>query len=165
MCSRRGRMGRRGRGSVLTCREMGRWAVKRLYCRLITNLSRFQRVSRRFFAVHDECCMWTELMLGSNSWFGCCIGALRHSLQDRLSKGSRGQGDEIYLKLRTSTGLFAHYLSHVGLFFTQELHNKVDTWQLLSIRGIWVAWIEHKLAVSLLSWYDHTQAWTQASVM
>lgn len=33
-------------------------------------------------------------------------GALRHSLQDRLSKGSSGKGrDEIYLKLRTSTGL------------------------------------------------------------
>ncbi|XP_058007166.1 dynamin-2A isoform X2 [Hevea brasiliensis] len=31
--------------------------------------------------------------------------ALRHSLQDRLSKGSSGRGrDEIYLKLRTSTG-------------------------------------------------------------
>jgi hypothetical protein len=38
-------------------------------------------------------------------------GALRHSLQDRLSKGAsggsgRGRADEIYLKLRTSTGLF-----------------------------------------------------------
>lgn len=33
------------------------------------------------------------------------IGALRHSLQDRLSKGSSGRSrDEIYLKLRTSTG-------------------------------------------------------------
>lgn len=32
-------------------------------------------------------------------------GALRHSLQDRLSKGSSGRSrDEIYLKLRTSTG-------------------------------------------------------------
>jgi dynamin 1/3 len=41
-----------------------------------------------------------------------CAGALRHSLQDRLSKGAsggsgRGRADEIYLKLRTSTGLFA----------------------------------------------------------
>lgn len=33
------------------------------------------------------------------------VGALRHSLQDRLSKGSSGRSrDEIYLKLRTSTG-------------------------------------------------------------
>ncbi|RWW58948.1 hypothetical protein BHE74_00034148 [Ensete ventricosum] len=33
-------------------------------------------------------------------------GALRHSLQDRLSKGSgRSHTDEIYLKLQTSTGL------------------------------------------------------------
>jgi len=33
------------------------------------------------------------------------LGALRHSLQDRLSKGSSGRTrDEIYLKLRTSTG-------------------------------------------------------------
>ncbi|ONK73243.1 uncharacterized protein A4U43_C04F28860 [Asparagus officinalis] len=32
------------------------------------------------------------------------FSALRHSLQDRLSKGSRGQGDVIYLKLRTSIG-------------------------------------------------------------
>lgn len=32
-------------------------------------------------------------------------GALRHSLQDRLSKGASGKSrDEIYLKLRTSTG-------------------------------------------------------------
>lgn len=32
--------------------------------------------------------------------------ALRHSLQDRLSKGSSGKSrDQIYLKLRTSTGL------------------------------------------------------------
>ena len=32
-------------------------------------------------------------------------GAVRHSLQDRLSKGSSGRTrDEIYLKLRTSTG-------------------------------------------------------------
>ena len=35
---------------------------------------------------------------------GCYVGALRHSLQDRLSKGATGRGrDEIYLKLRTST--------------------------------------------------------------
>lgn len=35
----------------------------------------------------------------------CSLGALRHSLQDRLSKGSSGNSrDEIYLKLRTSTG-------------------------------------------------------------
>ena len=35
----------------------------------------------------------------------CPIGALRRSLQDRLSKGSSGKNrDEIYLKLRTSTG-------------------------------------------------------------
>lgn len=34
------------------------------------------------------------------------VGALRHSLQDRLSKSvsGRGRADEIYLKLRTSTG-------------------------------------------------------------
>lgn len=33
------------------------------------------------------------------------IGALRHSLQDRLGKGASGKNrDEIYLKLRTSTG-------------------------------------------------------------
>jgi len=33
------------------------------------------------------------------------LGALRHSLQDRLSKGSSGRSrDEIYLKLHTSTG-------------------------------------------------------------
>jgi hypothetical protein len=33
------------------------------------------------------------------------LGALRHSLQDRLSKGSSGKrSDEIYLKLRTGTG-------------------------------------------------------------
>ena len=33
-------------------------------------------------------------------------GALRRSLQDRLSKSSSGKGrDQIYLKLRTSTGL------------------------------------------------------------
>lgn len=33
-------------------------------------------------------------------------GALRRSLQDRLSKSSTGKGrDQIYLKLRTSTGL------------------------------------------------------------
>ena len=36
---------------------------------------------------------------------GSYAGALRHSLQDRLSKGATGRGrDEIYLKLRTSTG-------------------------------------------------------------
>ena len=36
----------------------------------------------------------------------CLIaGALRHSLQDRLSKGASGKTrDEIYLKLRTNTG-------------------------------------------------------------
>jgi hypothetical protein len=37
------------------------------------------------------------------------VGALRHSLQDRLSKGSggsgRGRAEEIYLKLLTSTGM------------------------------------------------------------
>ncbi|KAG8482005.1 hypothetical protein CXB51_026920 [Gossypium anomalum] len=34
----------------------------------------------------------------------CTLGALRHSLQDRLSKGASGRSrDEIYLKLRTST--------------------------------------------------------------
>ena len=42
--------------------------------------------------------------------FDCCgssAGALRHSLQDRLSKSSSGKSrDEIYLKLRTSTGQF-----------------------------------------------------------
>lgn len=33
-------------------------------------------------------------------------GALRHSLQDRLSKSASGKGrDQIYLKLRTNTGL------------------------------------------------------------
>ena len=33
------------------------------------------------------------------------IGALRHSLQDRLGKGASGKNrDEIFLKLRTSTG-------------------------------------------------------------
>lgn len=35
----------------------------------------------------------------------CVVGAIRHSLQDKLSKGSPGRSrDEIYLKLRTSTG-------------------------------------------------------------
>jgi dynamin GTPase len=35
----------------------------------------------------------------------CVVGAIRHSLQDKLSKGSTGRShDEIYLKLRTSTG-------------------------------------------------------------
>lgn len=35
------------------------------------------------------------------------VGALRHSLQERLSKGASGKNrDEIYLKLRTSTGKF-----------------------------------------------------------
>lgn len=34
------------------------------------------------------------------------IGALRHSLQDRLSKAPGKNSDEIYLKLRTSTGVF-----------------------------------------------------------
>jgi dynamin 1/3 len=48
------------------------------------------------------------LTLSFSFW---CVGALRHSLQDRLSKGAsggsgRGRADEIYLKLRTSTGLF-----------------------------------------------------------
>lgn len=40
-------------------------------------------------------------------------GALRHSLQDRLSKGAAGRGhaDEIYLKLQTSTGIFIALLS------------------------------------------------------
>ena len=38
-------------------------------------------------------------------FFFCPItGALRHSLQDRLSKSSGKSRDEIYLKLRTSTG-------------------------------------------------------------
>lgn len=37
----------------------------------------------------------------------CCADSLRFSLQDRLSKaaGGSGRGAEIYLKLRTSTGL------------------------------------------------------------
>lgn len=39
--------------------------------------------------------------------FVVCLGALRHSLQDRLSKISGKRSDEIYLKLRTSTGVFA----------------------------------------------------------
>ena len=40
-------------------------------------------------------------------------GALRHSLQDRLSKGSSGKSrDQIYLKLQTSTGLFDSAMMH-----------------------------------------------------
>lgn len=38
------------------------------------------------------------------SFFCLIIGALRHSLQDRLSKISSKSRDEIYLKLKTSTG-------------------------------------------------------------
>ena len=35
----------------------------------------------------------------------CVVGAIRHSLQDKLSKVLPGRShDEIYLKLRTSTG-------------------------------------------------------------
>ena len=47
---------------------------------------------------------------GGGFWFVVWpAGALRHSLQDRLSKGAssgsgRSRSDEIYLKLRTSTG-------------------------------------------------------------
>ncbi|KAF3338240.1 dynamin-2A-like protein [Carex littledalei] len=47
------------------------------------------------------------LLESHNSLSLSYVGALRHSLQDRLSKGSggsgRGRADEIYLKLRTST--------------------------------------------------------------
>lgn len=42
-----------------------------------------------------------------SSYFMSAIGALRHSLQDRLSKASGKSRDEIYLKLRTSTGVCA----------------------------------------------------------
>jgi dynamin 1/3 len=54
-----------------------------------------------------------------------CAGALRHSLQDRLSKGAsggsgRGRADEIFLMLRTSTGLFAT-LTMSGLIILASL--------------------------------------------
>lgn len=43
-------------------------------------------------------------------------GALRRSLQDRLSKSSSGKGrDQIYLKLRTSTGLLICF-SYLTIF-------------------------------------------------
>lgn len=48
--------------------------------------------------------------------FVVATGALRHSLQDRLSKSSSGKGrDQIYLKLRTSTGLLICF-SYLTIF-------------------------------------------------
>lgn len=54
-------------------------------------------------------------------------GALRHSLQDRLSKGAAGRGraDEIYLKLQTSTGIFIALLSKYKV-------NLIPNWIILS---------------------------------
>ena len=57
-----------------------------------------------FFIIHSAYwyCDLSDCPSSSN-W--CTVGALRHSLQDRLSKGSSGRSrDQIYLKLRTSTG-------------------------------------------------------------
>ncbi|RRT84357.1 hypothetical protein B296_00011465 [Ensete ventricosum] len=54
---------------------------------------------------------------------GNVVSALRHSLQDRLSKGSgRSRADEINLKLRTSTGLRIYFPSVVILIRT--MHKK-----------------------------------------
>jgi hypothetical protein len=48
------------------------------------------------------------------------LGALRHSLQDRLSKGSSGKrSDEIYLKLRTGTG--KSFILYLIMSFTLPL--------------------------------------------
>lgn len=54
------------------------------------------------------------LLSSSGLTFLCfiCAGALRHSLEDRLSKISSKSRDEIYLKLRTSTG------EHARLFLS-----------------------------------------------
>lgn len=46
--------------------------------------------------------LWQSLSFS----FWSTSGALRHSLQDRLSKSSGKIRDEIYLKLRTSTGSY-----------------------------------------------------------
>ncbi|RWW64274.1 hypothetical protein BHE74_00028502 [Ensete ventricosum] len=52
---------------------------------------------------------------------GNVVSALRHSLQDRLSKGSgRSRADEINLKLRTSTGLRIYFPSVVILIRTMQ---------------------------------------------
>lgn len=51
-------------------------------------------------------------------------GALRHSLQDRLSKGTsagKGRSEEIYLKLRTSTGEFLRFFFLLISFLLFEM--------------------------------------------
>lgn len=53
-------------------------------------------------------------------FLGPIVGSLRHSLQERLSRGSssgKSRADEIYLRLRTSTGSFFPLLVFVQFFF------------------------------------------------
>jgi hypothetical protein len=63
------------------------------------------------FSLASQIWQWARLVgvLSLVTHFRLCwrAGALRHSLQDRLSKATgsgRSRTDEIYLKLRTSTG-------------------------------------------------------------
>lgn len=63
------------------------------------------------------------------------VGALRHSLQDRLSKGSSGTGrDEISLKLRTSTGTIFNFICCLRVIFLSfsPLLKKLSARNLLS---------------------------------
>lgn len=89
---------------------------------LESNSQRFRSLT--FFTLLSHCnllslCYPIDLF---DTPVGFTVGALRHSLQERLSKGAgvhssgRTRADEIYLKLRTSTGLASIFYS-LFIFF------------------------------------------------
>jgi len=79
---------------------------------------------------------------GGGFWFVVRpAGALRHSLQDRLSKGAsggsgRGRSDEIYLKLRTSTGWLLDCTFSLVAGQCCQSSNKLNNWE----------WVGHNVA-------------------